>query len=202
MKTFGLLLAGCFLFVGCHSFGITLATGEQRCFTEHMDEHVLTKGKYILSDSPNLNQDKSRVSVTVFDPSSKVIYQATDIKKGKFLFNSPSSGTYKICFKNDNQVEVSLFFRYKFGIEAKDYSHLAQFQNLEDVEVQTQWIVDSLYEVQDTVDVIQEHDEEIRRIAMDLDNKLIVFSIITIVVLIVISIFQMYVLKRRLVKAK
>lgn len=37
---------------------------------------------------------------------------------------------------------------------------------------------------------------------MDLDNKLIVFSIITIVVLIVISIFQMYVLKRRLVKAK
>ena len=30
-----------------------------------MDEHVLTKGKYILSDSPNLNQDKSKVSVTV-----------------------------------------------------------------------------------------------------------------------------------------
>lgn len=49
-------------------------------------------------------------------------------------------------------MEVGLFFRYKFGIEAKDYSHLAQFQNLEDVEVQTQWIVDSLYEVQDTVE--------------------------------------------------
>ena len=30
-----------------------------------MDEHVLTKGKYILSDSPNLNPDKSKVSVTV-----------------------------------------------------------------------------------------------------------------------------------------
>lgn len=30
-----------------------------------MEEHVLTKGKYILSDSPNLNQDKSKVSVTV-----------------------------------------------------------------------------------------------------------------------------------------
>ena len=51
-----------------------------------------------------------------------------------------------------DQREMSLFFRYKFGIEAKDYSHLAQFQNLEDVEVQTQWIVDSLYEVQDTVE--------------------------------------------------
>ena len=45
-----------------------------------------------------------------------------------------------------------MFFKYKFGIEAKDYSHLAQLQNLEDVEIQTEWIIDTLYEVQETVE--------------------------------------------------
>lgn len=47
-----------------------------------------------------------------------------------------------------------MFFKYKFGIEAKDYSHLAQLQNLEDVEVQTEWIIDTLYEVQETVECV------------------------------------------------
>ena len=116
-----------------------------------------------------------------------------------------------------------MFFKYKFGIEAKDYSHLAQLQNLEDVEIQTEWIIDTLYEVQETVEyatnvdiwhssVIQEHDEEIRSISslfdwfdlflVDLDKKLILFSGITIIVLIVLSVFQTMMLKRRLVKAK
>ena len=74
-----------------------------------------------------------------------------------------------------------MFFKYKFGIEAKDYSHLAQLQNLEDVEVQTEWIIDTLYEVQDTVElfiyflflfysIIQEHDEEIRSSSSMEDN--------------------------------
>ena len=50
---------------------------------------------------------------------------------------------------------MDMFFKYKFGIEAKDYSHLAQLQNLEDVEVQTEWIIDTLYEVQETVEYLQ-----------------------------------------------
>ena len=48
--------------------------------------------------------------------------------------------------------EVDLFFKYKSGSEAKDYSHLAQMQNILEVDTQTQWIIDSLYSVQDTVE--------------------------------------------------
>ena len=47
---------------------------------------------------------------------------------------------------------VDLFFKYKSGSEAKDYSHLAQMQNILEVDTQTQWIIDSLYSVQDTVE--------------------------------------------------
>lgn len=45
-----------------------------------------------------------------------------------------------------------MFFKFKSGIEAKDYSNLAQLHNLEEVEVQNQWILDALYEVQDSVE--------------------------------------------------
>ncbi len=47
---------------------------------------------------------------------------------------------------------MDLFFQYKSGIEAKDYSHLAQLQNILEVDTQTQWIIDSLYAVQDAVE--------------------------------------------------
>ncbi|KAK8807729.1 hypothetical protein JH06_4453 [Blastocystis sp. subtype 4] len=112
------------------------------------------------------------------------------------------AGTYTTCFENGNSFPVDLFFQYKSGIEAKDYSHLAQLQNILEVDTQTQWIIDSLYAVQDAVDVIQEHEDEIRSIAMDLDYKVIFFSGITIAVLIILSILQTCMLKRRLVKAK
>ena len=55
------------------------------------------------------------------------------------------------CIEQD-PFEVDLFFKYKSGSEAKDYSHLAQMQNILEVDTQTQWIIDSLYSVQDTVE--------------------------------------------------
>ena len=58
-----------------------------------------------------------------------------------------------MCILILDKFKIDMFFKYKFGIEAKDYSHLAQLQNLEDVEVQTEWIIDTLYEVQDTVEL-------------------------------------------------
>ena len=51
-----------------------------------------------------------------------------------------------------DQFSLDVFFKYKFGIEAKDYSQVAQLKNLEEVEIQTQWIIDTLYEVQDNVE--------------------------------------------------
>lgn len=54
--------------------------------------------------------------------------------------------------KQIDKFKVDLFFKFKSGIEAKDYSNLAQLHNLEEVEVQNQWILDALYEVQDSVE--------------------------------------------------
>ena len=102
------------------------------------------------------------ILIQVYDPKDVVLYAAKDTKNGRFTFVTPYSGTYRTCFTNGSlylmrilildKFKVDMFFKYKFGIEAKDYSHLAQLQNLEDVEVQTEWIIDTLYEVQDTVE--------------------------------------------------
>lgn len=54
--------------------------------------------------------------------------------------------------KQLDKFKVDMFFKFKSGIEAKDYSNLAQLHNLEEVEVQNQWILDALYEVQDSVE--------------------------------------------------
>lgn len=54
--------------------------------------------------------------------------------------------------KRLDKFKVDMFFKFKSGIEAKDYSNLAQLHNLEEVEVQNQWILDALYEVQDSVE--------------------------------------------------
>ena len=54
--------------------------------------------------------------------------------------------------KQIDRFKVDMFFKFKSGIEAKDYSNLAQLHNLEEVEVQNQWILDALYEVQGSVE--------------------------------------------------
>lgn len=67
----------------------------------------------------------------------------------------PASRTKVLRLLSPKQLDkfkVDMFFKFKSGIEAKDYSNLAQLQNLEEVEVQNQWILDALYEVQDSVE--------------------------------------------------
>lgn len=134
--------------------------------------HAMTKSKFVVLSSVDFVNEKTNIVVTVcfiflfypklFDPNGGILYTKKDAKQGRFITNAPVSGTYTTCFKNGSKqaenglcadnFKVDMFFKFKSGIEAKDYSSLAQLQNLEEVEVQTQWILDALYEVQDTVE--------------------------------------------------
>ena len=55
------------------------------------------------------------------------------------------------CYFIDT-LPANLILKFRYGIDAKDYSHLAQVQNLEPIEVQMQWIVDSLAEVDESTE--------------------------------------------------
>ncbi|KAK8798778.1 hypothetical protein WA158_007862 [Blastocystis sp. Blastoise] len=196
MRSTFILITLSLLFVGSNAFGMIIHGTQSKCFTEHLSDNVLAKGTYYAE-----NEVKTCV-ITVWNPSGKVIYTDKVTGRGRFLFNTETEGEYKVCIENKGPQDSEVSLKFRYGIDAKDYSHLAQVQNLEPIEVQMQWIVDSLYEVDETIETIQEREAQIRDISATIDYNIFLFSVITIILLISISISQTYALKRRFVKAK
>lgn len=97
------------------------------------------------------------------------------------------------CYFIDT-LPANLILKFRYGIDAKDYSHLAQVQNLEPIEVQMQWIVDSLAEVDESTEYVhcywqlligyrslQDRENQIRELSAKIDQNIFIFGIITIV---------------------
>ena len=179
-----------------YGFGFTVDPSSEKCFFENIEDNTLVKGTYLYESGSKI------AVVTVKDPNDKIIYTDIVSSRGKFVFNSEIEGNYKICFSNKDTLPANLILKFRYGIDAKDYSHLAQVQNLEPIEVQMQWIVDSLAEVDESTESLQDRENQIRELSAKIDQNIFIFGIITIVLLVILSVSQTMMLKRRLKKAK
>lgn len=171
----------------CIKFDYKLGPKSMVCFGESLMDHTLVVGEVANKDN--------NVMVRVYDPIGQLIFTQKNDTIIKFSFTGHVNGTHQICMDNLHTEEVIFNFVLLVGLEAKDFSVLANKNKLKPMDVQMLRI-EELYKV---IHQTQEHlvlNSEIKLKAADfINNKIFYSSLITLFLVIVLTFFQSYYVK-------
>lgn len=88
-----------------------LAPGKEECFFEEVHQDTNINGAYAVTQGSHLDID-----VQVFDPESRLVFNAKREGEGKFRLRADKDGTYKFCFSNKVCLEIARCARFRFGV--------------------------------------------------------------------------------------
>lgn len=158
------------------------------CFGESLNENALLVGE--------VRSSSNYIDVTLYDPNGKLLFSKSNETIFKFSVTANVAGTYQTCIKNLSRQFLNYVVKIDTGVFAKDYSEMAKTHNLKPIEVVLKKTEDIVKEVQSTTSTfIQNKEETIDKLEF-VNTKIIVFSIITIVIMVILSFCQATYLKR------
>lgn len=121
------------------TFRYDLKASDDICFEESLPETI---GVII-----EVFSQTQTLTLKVFNPAGKVIYNRGNQQILKYPFTSYDGGIYKICLINSAKYVSEFSLSLKTGIDAKDYSELVTKKNLKPVELEAQKVEDTVKEL-------------------------------------------------------
>ena len=84
----------------------------------------------------------------------------------------------------------------KAGVKAKDYSKIAKTKDLQNIELKLKKLEDQTKEIHNKIQFLREREEQMRNTNLTIHNRVIAYSIATIVLLLCLACIQILYLKR------
>lgn len=174
------------LLVSYSSAFVFLAPGNQDfCFNEDMSSETLA----VFS----LNSDEF-VHIQIIDPESVALYSNSE-KTHKFSFTALNSGVYRFCVLNRSPMLAKVDIDLKIGVRAKDYSGIASVKNLKEVELKLKKLEDQTKDIHKKIQFLREREEQMRNTNKTIHDRVITYSICTVVILLCLALIQILYLK-------
>lgn len=138
----------------------------------------------------------------MFNPSGGLLYQKDNKPIVKVSITAVESGNYQLCVSNRHSTSTEISFEFLSGIGAKDYSDIAKESNLKPVEISLQKLEDMIkYLIQEMSTVMKQKETDLS-INDSLSSKIIVFSIITLIAMVVVGIIETLYIQKYLYNRK
>uniref|UniRef100_A0A1B6IPY2 GOLD domain-containing protein n=1 Tax=Homalodisca liturata TaxID=320908 RepID=A0A1B6IPY2_9HEMI len=173
-------------------FTFELVDKAKECFYEdiqqntniNLDYQVVTGGSY-------------DVDVTVEDPTQNVIYREVKSQHNSYNFKSPMKGIYKICFSNEfSTFSHKLVYMYlQVGEEPLLPGRNNHTTVMTQMELSIQEIHDSLRSTLDHQTYLRLREAQGTKRAEDLNDRVLLWSLIETVAILFASIGQVFMLK-------
>lgn len=157
----------------------------QFCFSEDMTSETLAV--FTLKSE----QD---ITFTVIDPESEALYSNSE-KFHKFSFSALNSGVYRFCVMNHSPFISKIDVDLKTGVSAKDYSGIASVKNLKEIELKLKKLEDQTKDVHKKIQFLREREEQLRGTNRTIHDRVITYSICTVVILLCLAFIQILYLK-------
>lgn len=184
-----ILLFFCFL---SKNYGIEFeyygAPKNIECFGEEVNENTILAGE--------VRSTSSSISVKLYDPNGKMLFAKANETISKFSTTSQTTGTFQVCIENLSRKFINYVVKVNTGVFAKDYSEMVKTKNLKPIEIILKKIEDSLKEIQKSTNYFIQKKEEMIDNLDFVNSKIMIFSIVTIISLVILGIFQSYYLKK------
>ncbi|KAJ5076217.1 transmembrane emp24 domain-containing protein [Anaeramoeba ignava] len=176
-----------------------------KCFSEEFPPDTLIKGKYkSFSYLP-------RTDFAIHDPREQMLYQKSAIAKGNFAFTTENPGTYRFCFTTSNtqrgprrnrQMTQKISFTYFSGQSAIDYDKIIDSEQLTPIEGELKRIDGLIQEITSTMSYMKEREETMRNTNESTNSRVLWFSLLSILTLLITGFWQVYYLKNYFHKQK
>jgi len=190
MKTFLLSTLISFLFlIETHGiefeyYGTPLNT---ECFGEALNENTLMIGE--------VRSSLTNIAVKLFDPNGKMLFSKSNETISKFSVTAQIQGTFQVCVDNLSRQFLNYVVKIETGVFAKDYSEMAKTNNVKPIEIILKKTEDMMSDIKSTTTAfIHKKEEYIDK--LDFVNlKIMIFSVITIVIMVILGFLQVNYLK-------
>ncbi|KPJ10087.1 Transmembrane emp24 domain-containing protein bai [Papilio machaon] len=211
---------------GCQGIMWSLAPNTQKCLKEELHANVLVAGEYEVGEASG-----QRVDYIVRDSKGHILSQKDSIAKGKFTFVTETYDTFEVCFiskvpperrgvsqevflnikvgfeaKNYEGVKrrgisQEVFLNIKVGFEAKNYEGIGEAAKLKPMELELKRLEDLSEAIVQDFTLMRKREEEMRDTNESTNNRVLFFSIFSMVCLLGLATWQVLYL-RRYFKAK
>lgn len=187
-KTLALLLAGA---AAAGALVLDVGPGRKRCLSEVLSKHDLVKGEYTLLEPPT-NGERSGVEVKVLGPNDAQEFLQRDEVSSKFSFTAAEGGAHRVCFTNVSPYSRRVELRWAAGAATIDYTEMAKKEHLRPLEVELRRLEDRLDAVQKEMQYQREREEQHRDMSEVTNGRVMWFSLLTILIVVVQGTLQVW----------
>ena len=175
------------------SFGMDLDAYQERCLNEYYKVQTV-----IIFE---VNCEIKDILTQIRSPNGRIIYYNTN-NTSTFSFTTQNDGYYNFCMKNlgDTNTEINLII--KSGIGANDYSSVAKSKDLEPIDFELDKILEKESLFNHFNRISQEKQELFGFLYKSILNKIIFYSILLIIGMVLIGIVETLYLKRFMERRK
>ncbi|XP_073950812.1 transmembrane emp24 domain-containing protein bai [Choristoneura fumiferana] len=179
----------------------SLAPNTQKCLKEELHANVLVAGEYEVTEVVG-----QRVDYIIRDSKGHILSQKDSITKGKFTFVTETYDTFEVCFISKvpperRSVSQDVNLDIKVGIEAKNYEGIGEAAKLKPMEVELKRLEDLSEAIVQDFTLMRKREEEMRDTNESTNNRVLFFSVFSMVCLLGLATWQVLYL-RRYFKAK
>ncbi|XP_046971170.1 transmembrane emp24 domain-containing protein bai [Vanessa cardui] len=186
---------------GCDAIMWSLAPNTQKCLKEELHANVLVAGEYEVVEVKG-----QRIDYIVRDSKGHILAQKDSITKGKFTFVTETYDTFEVCFiskvpPEHRGIAQDVTLDIKVGIEAKNYEGIGEAAKLKPMELELKRLEDLSEAIVQDFTLMRKREEEMRDTNESTNNRVLYFSVFSMVCLLGLATWQVLYL-RRYFKAK
>eukprot|EP00828_Plagiopyla_frontata_P008446 TRINITY_DN14205_c0_g1_i2.p1 TRINITY_DN14205_c0_g1~~TRINITY_DN14205_c0_g1_i2.p1 ORF type:complete len:219 (+),score=30.66 TRINITY_DN14205_c0_g1_i2:1-657(+) len=160
---------------------------QKQCLGQKLSLNTLLKGKFI--------SEQNKFSVKVLNPSKQAVFEKSKEESIQFSFAAENYGNYEICVENTEAMQLTVDVVIQYGAAAKDYSQVAEKQDVSKLDLTIKKMEDLIKNVKTDLNYIVVQEEKRIFKVDDVSFKIICFSVVTIILLVILAAIQTSYLK-------
>lgn len=188
---------------GANGISFEMSKLGPKCLQEDVQKDVLVVGDFSTENGHGIHID-----VEITDSKKHRVYYKEDASQGKFAFHSDDYDTYDICFLRRTtsnaatDIPSSVTLNVKIGVEARSYEQLAEAEHLSAMEVELRRLEDLADSVVRDFGMMKKREELHRDTNESTNERMLHFSIFSMVCLLGLAVWQVLYLKQYFKKKK
>ena len=182
-----------FCFCQFSSFGMELEPYNERCLSEYYRIQTVLIFE--------LNSESPEMQLIVKSPDGKIIFQQIN-STSLFSLTTQNNGFYEVCAKNMGKYKGDVILIVRSGIGANDYSSVAKSKDLEPIDFELDKILIKQPLLNHFNKISQEKQNQFGVIYKSISTRIIFYSLLMIIGMILIGVIETLYLKRFMEKRK
>ena len=176
------------LLISCQQsiFRFNLEPNIEECFSEYFPDKTLVIFE--------VASDEGKCRYVLTNPKKVVIEDKQSVDY-TYPFTTYEGGVYEICITNLERKKLEILFALKYGVGAKDYSSIARAKDLKPVDLALEKLSDRAKDMSHRISFSQSHEDMFEFLLDSISSKVMIFSSIVIIIMILVGYMETLYLK-------